>query len=105
MASSIGFNVLSGLPMACSPKIIPSSQTKLKVSSITTQNEGGSSSVAVPRRSGNYNPNIWDHSFMQSLKSDYARPGKGRLVETSRPRWGGYFLVAAPIMTYQTSHL
>ncbi|KAK1307973.1 hypothetical protein QJS10_CPA09g00775 [Acorus calamus] len=71
MASSIGFNVLSGLPMACSPKIIPSSQTKLKVSSIASQNEGGSSSVAVPRRSGNYNPNIWDHSFMQSLKSDY----------------------------------
>ncbi|KAK1323968.1 putative F-box/LRR-repeat protein [Acorus calamus] len=33
------------------------------------------------------------------------RTGEGRLVITSRPGWGGYFLVAAPIMTCQTSHL
>ncbi|KAK1282602.1 hypothetical protein QJS10_CPB22g00238 [Acorus calamus] len=73
MALSIGFTVLSGLPMTLSPKITPSSQTKLKVSSIATQNEGGNSSVvvAVPRRSGNYNPSLWDHSFIQSLKNDY----------------------------------
>ncbi|KAK1319075.1 hypothetical protein QJS10_CPB04g01427 [Acorus calamus] len=35
----------------------------------------------------------------------FLRPGEGRLVITSRPRWGGYFLLAAPIMTCQTSHL
>ncbi|KAK1320167.1 hypothetical protein QJS10_CPA03g01395 [Acorus calamus] len=33
------------------------------------------------------------------------RPGEGRLVLTSHPGWGGYFLVAAPIITCQTSHL
>ncbi|KAK1299949.1 hypothetical protein QJS10_CPB13g01149 [Acorus calamus] len=31
--------------------------------------------------------------------------GEGWLVLTSRLLWGGYFLVAAPIMTCQTSHL
>ncbi|KAK1317815.1 hypothetical protein QJS10_CPA05g01538 [Acorus calamus] len=35
----------------------------------------------------------------------HKRPGEGRLVLTSRPGWGGYILVAAPIMTCQTSHL
>ncbi|KAK1322045.1 BTB/POZ domain-containing protein [Acorus calamus] len=38
-------------------------------------------------------------------QEDSGRPGEGRLVPTSRPGWGGYFLVAAPIMTCQTSHL
>ncbi|KAK1283083.1 hypothetical protein QJS10_CPB21g01094 [Acorus calamus] len=32
-------------------------------------------------------------------------PSEGQLVLTSRPGWRGYFLVAAPIMTCQTSHL
>ncbi|KAK1309888.1 hypothetical protein QJS10_CPA08g00769 [Acorus calamus] len=48
-------------------------QTALKIASIfATQNKAGSSSIVVPRRSGNYKPNTWDHSFIQSLKNEYA---------------------------------
>ncbi|KAK1307972.1 hypothetical protein QJS10_CPA09g00774 [Acorus calamus] len=72
MASTIGFHVCSGLPIKSSPKK-PAPRTVLRISSIATQNEAtASSSVVVPRRSGNYSPNIWDHRFLQSLKNDYA---------------------------------
>ncbi|KAK1284479.1 hypothetical protein QJS10_CPB21g01594 [Acorus calamus] len=72
MASSIGFHVCPVLPVHISPKRT-APQTALKVSSIiSTQNKAGSSSIVVPRRSGNYKPNTWDHSFIQSLKNEYA---------------------------------
>ncbi|KAK1309708.1 hypothetical protein QJS10_CPA08g00699 [Acorus calamus] len=40
-----------------------------------------------------------------SVSRGFRGPGEGRLVLSSRPGWGDYFLVAAPIKTCQTSHL
>ncbi|KAK1283432.1 hypothetical protein QJS10_CPB21g01600 [Acorus calamus] len=72
MASSIGFHICPVHPVHISPKRT-APHTALKVSSIiATQNKAGSSSIVVSRRSGNYKPNTWDHSFIQSLKNEYA---------------------------------
>ncbi|KAK1324097.1 hypothetical protein QJS10_CPA02g00970 [Acorus calamus] len=48
----------------------------------------------------------WSKNRLSTKRNERTdRPGAGWLVETSRPVRDGYFLVAAPIMTYQTSHL